>query len=94
VAMVVYIYKNRIKTTKGGVFTSIGGFISGMFGIGCASCGTFLIGPLLSLVGGGWIISLLPYNGAELGFISIAIFIFAIFVFAKRIEDPKVCQIA
>jgi len=92
-AMVFYIYKNRVKTTRKGLFASIGGFVSGVFGMGCASCGTFLLGPLLSLVGASWVVSLLPYNGVEFGALSIAIFIFAIFIFAKRIEDPKVCRI-
>ncbi len=93
IAMVFYIYKRRVKTSKKGLFASIGGFVSGIFGVGCASCGALLITPILSLVGAGWLISILPFGGEEFGFVSIGIFIFAIFIFSKRIVSPVVCEI-
>ncbi len=93
VAMIIYVYKNIVKTTKSGLLTSTGGFMSGILGIGCASCGAFLFGIVLSFTSVGWVLSLLPYKGAEIGFISVAIFIFAIFMLAKKIEDSKVCGV-
>jgi hypothetical protein len=93
VVMIFYIHKNYPTTNKSGAFASAGGFISGIFGAGCASCGSFLLIPFLSLIGASWIVSFLPFGGAEVGFISIAIFIFAIFVFIKKIENPAVCKI-
>lgn len=93
-AMVVYYFKQRKQFFKqGGTATSFGGLVSGMFGIGCAACGTLVLGPLLSLIGAGGLIAVLPFGGQEFGMLGVGILGFSIFLTAKKIQDPLVCKI-
>jgi len=94
VAMVVYYFEQRKQLVKqAGVAASFGGLMSGIFGIGCAACGTLVLGPLLSLVGAGGLIALLPFGGQEFGIAGVGLLSFSIFLTAKKIRDPLVCNI-
>lgn len=94
IAMIVfYIRQLRVFPRQGGAAMSLSGFISGMFGIGCAACGTLVLGPLLSLIGAGGLIAFLPFGGQEFGVLGLSILGFSIFLVAKKIQDPLVCNI-
>src|SRR5262245_295964 len=58
---------------KAGAAASLGGLASGLFGVGCAACGTFVLGPVLSLVGAGGVIALLPFGGQEFSVLGIGL---------------------
>lgn len=94
VAMVLYyMRRNKEVFTKGGVASAgFGGIISGFFGIGCAACGTLVLGPLLALVGAGGLIALLPFGGQEFGFLGVVLLGFSIFLIAKKLNAPAVCK--
>jgi hypothetical protein len=62
-------------------------------GIGCAACGTFALGPILSFVGATGLITLLPFDGQEFGLLGIALLGFSIFLAAKKINEPLVCPV-
>lgn len=92
-AMVVYYFKRQKNSLKQkGLATSLGGFVSGMFGIGCAACGTLVLGPLLALIGGGGAIALLPLGGQEFGFIGVGLMAVSIYLSSKKIVAPAVCE--
>ncbi|VAW13495.1 hypothetical protein MNBD_BACTEROID05-655 [hydrothermal vent metagenome] len=95
IAMIVYYMKRNKKTAdKAGVAGSgLGGLISGFFGIGCAACGTIVLGPLLALIGAGGLIAFLPFNGQEFGFLGVGLLGFSIFLVAKKISAPAVCKV-
>ena len=94
VAMVVYYFKQRKQFFRqSGAAASFGGLVSGMFGIGCAACGTLVLGPLLSLVGAGGLIAILPFGGQEFGILGIGVLGFSIFLTAKKIQDPLTCPV-
>jgi len=94
VAMFVYYIKRRREfVQQGGVATSLGGLVSGMFGIGCAACGTLVLAPLLALVGAGGIIAFLPFGGQEFGVLGVGMLAFSVVLTAKKIQDPLICAI-
>jgi hypothetical protein len=96
VAMIVY-YMRRNKEMNGnsaGVAgAGFGGLVSGFFGIGCAACGTLILGPVLTLIGAGGLLALLPFGGEEFGFIGVGLLGFSIFLIAKKITTPAVCKV-
>ena len=96
-AMVAYYLKLRKHsiggTARAGAATSLGGLASGLLGIGCAACGTFLFGPLLALVGAGGLIALLPFGGQEFGLLGVGLLGFSIHLAAKKIREPLVCPL-
>ena len=54
VAMIVYLVQKK-RTQLGGntIATGLGGTLSGVLGIGCAACGSFLLMTILSSLGVG-----------------------------------------
>jgi len=97
VAMIAY-YLNLRRQFIGeggqmGAATSLGGLASGLFGVGCAACGPFVLGPVLSLVGAGGLIALLPFGGQEFGVLGIGMLGFSLFLTAKKIGEPLACPV-
>ena len=92
--LVYYINRNRKISKSGSVAgTGLGGLVSGFFGIGCAACGTLVLGPLLALIGAGGLITLLPFGGQEFGFLGVGLLGFSIFLIAKKIDAPTICKL-
>ncbi len=93
-AMVVYYMRQKKSAPiRSGVTGSLAGFVSGVFGVGCAACGTLVLGPLLALIGAGGLIYVLPLNGGEFGLLSVGILGTSIIFTAKKINNLQVCNI-
>lgn len=92
--LMYYIRKVRIGrnvSTVGGA--SIAGLVSGFLGVGCAACGTFILSSVLVLVGVGGILSYLPFDGEEFGFVGIILLSYSNFTLVQRIQKPDVCKL-
>lgn len=93
IAMITYFLKRRIKEVgPGGVATGFLGIASGVLGVGCAACGSFLL-TSLTLVGAGGVLAFLPLGGSEFGIIGTIMLAIAIYMTAKKIINPKICKI-
>ena len=73
--------------------TGIGGLVSGAFGIGCASCGTFIFTSVLALFGAAGILAYLPFDGEEFGFLGVGLLLYSVYALTNKINDPLVCPI-
>ncbi len=87
-----YIKTLRGSTSGGNTVVGAGGLVSGVFGIGCASCGTFLLSSLLGFVGVAGIITFLPLGGEELGIIGVALLGYSIYALLRKMKKPFVCE--
>jgi len=96
-AMVTYYVKQRRRlNTKTGQATAaagLGGLVSGFVGVGCAACGTFALGPVLSLVGAAGLVSILPFEGQEFSMLGVGILGVSVLYAAKKISEPLVCPV-
>ena len=96
-AMVAYCLNLRKQSVgrsgQAGGATSLGGLASGLLGIGCAACGTCVLGPVLSPVGAGGLIVLLPFDGQEFGLLGVGILVLSIVLGARKIQEPLVCPL-
>ena len=93
-AMVIYFLKRKISEVKQtGITTGFLGIASGVLGMGCAACGSFLLTSGLSLVGASGILALLPFAGVEFGIIGVILLSASIYLTAKQIQNPAVCKI-
>lgn len=89
-AMTIYYFKKRQETlTQTGTATTFVGFVSGMFGVGCAACGSVI----LSAMGAGGALTLLPLHGGEFGITGVLLLIVSISLVAKKIVRPSACEI-
>lgn len=91
IAMLIFFMKKRNKFLQQSGVASLGGLVSGIFGIGCAACGSVVLTPLLTLVGVGGVLVYLPFGGREFGILGIVVLSFSIFLTAKKINKPSVC---
>src|SRR3989344_9569530 len=68
VAMMAYYLKRRIGVAKGNLMTAgFAGMASGIFGIGCAACGSFFLTSILSSFGAAGAGFPLPAPGGGMG---------------------------
>ncbi len=72
---------------------SVGGLISGFFGIGCAVCGSVILTSLLSLIGAVGLLAFLPLGGEEFSFLSLGLLAYALIVLVRRIDAGRVCVV-
>lgn len=94
IAMVIYFLKRKISEVKQtGITTGFLGIASGVLGMGCAACGSFLLTSGLSLVGASGILAFLPFAGVEFGIIGVILLSVSIYLTAKQIQNPAVCKI-
>lgn len=92
IAMILYyLRRRRGKLPGGGMTASVGGIASGVVGVSCAACGSFLLSTVLSFLGASSALTLLPWKGEELGLISVALLAFSIYLIADKIAAPAVC---
>lgn len=93
VSMLVYFLRKRINEVgQSSVTTGFLGIVSGVLGVGCAACGSFLL-TTLSLVGASSILSFLPLGGSEFGILGVVLLATAVYITAKKIQSPLVCKI-
>jgi len=93
-AMVTYFLRRRVDDVKqSGIATGFFGITSGVIGMGCAACGSFLLMSILSLFGASWILSFLPLGGGEFGILGVILLTVSLYMTAKQIQNPAVCRI-
>jgi hypothetical protein len=83
-----------MQTGQATAAAGLGGLASGFIGIGCAACGTFVLGPILSFVGAAGLIALLPFGGQEFTLFGVGLLGFSLFLVAKKIREPLVCPLS
>ncbi|MDP3956268.1 MAG: hypothetical protein Q8Q18_03440 [bacterium] len=93
-AMIIYFLRRRIANVEqSGIATGFFGLASGVVGMGCAACGSLILTSILSLFGATWILSFLPLAGGEFGILGVILLIVSIYMTAKRIQNPAVCEV-
>ena len=97
VAMMIYYFRSRRQLSQQagqtGVAASVGGLASGFFGVGCAACGTFVLGPALSFIGASGVIAFLPFGGEEFGALGVGLLGFSLVLTARKIGEPVACPL-
>jgi hypothetical protein len=94
-AMIVYLLKQRRVAAAGqNIALGSGAVASGVVGIGCAACGSLILGGLVPFVGAAGALALLPLNGAEFGILSVALLFVSLLLISKTIAEPVTCPLA
>lgn len=96
ISLLLYYIRRRqsAATGRSAEWSSLGGIISGVFGVGCAACGSVVLSTLLTTFGAGGLIALLPFHGAEFGILGLLLLSASIWYLTKRINDPLICPIS
>jgi hypothetical protein len=93
-AMLVYLLRRRIRDVRrSGITAGFFGMASGVLGMGCAACGSFLLTGILPLVGASGVLTMLPLDGGEFGILGVMLLAVSLCLTAKQIQNPAVCKI-
>jgi hypothetical protein len=97
VAVMAYYFRARRQLLgqagQAATAASLGGLASGFFGVGCAACGAFVLGPVLAFVGASGLIALLPFGGEEFGALGVAMLGYSLVLTARKIGEPVACPL-
>ena len=67
--------------------SGLGGIVVSLFGLGCASCGSLILAPILgTAIAGG--IPFLPFGGLEISILGVVLLIWSMHVLVKKIDQP------
>ncbi|OGZ43087.1 MAG: hypothetical protein A2719_01865 [Candidatus Ryanbacteria bacterium RIFCSPHIGHO2_01_FULL_45_22] len=92
-SMILYFLRRRVAEVKrSGITTGFFGIASGVVGMGCAACGSFLLSSILSLFGVAGVLAFLPLDGGEFGILGVILLIVSLHLTAKQIQNPLVCN--
>lgn len=94
-AMIVYLVKQRRIAAAGqNIAIGSGAVVSGVLGVGCAACGSLILGAVLPSLGVAGAFAALPLNGEEFGILSVALFFVSLLLISKNIAEPIACPLA
>lgn len=94
IALFIYFARRRAVGQKHvGAKRGIAGFVVGVLGVGCASCGSLVFASVLSFFGLGSLLSFLPFGGEEFIVVGIVFLGFSIFDLLKKISGPITCKV-
>jgi hypothetical protein len=91
----LFYFRQRKAKSSGVVSTGwlgLGGIISGMFGLGCAACGTFLFTSLATTGSASALLLSLPFGGEEFGFLGMGLLAYSVYALLRKITSPMVCK--
>lgn len=97
-AMITYHLRARRRLTRqlrgSATAASFGGLASGIFGVGCAACGTFVLSPALTFLGLGSMVTMLPFGGEEFSALGVVMLAASLILTARRIAGGDACPVA
>lgn len=89
VALVAYhLREHRLSVRE--TSSGLAGVALGTLGAGCASCGAAVLAGLLSLVGAGSALALLPLDGLEFALIALATLVLSIYWVVRGLEGGTI----
>ncbi len=93
ILLFIIFAKRQKKILSGkGFFASLSGIFLGLFGIGCISCGAFVLAPIITFIGLGAYINKFIENANIISNIGIVFVIISIVYLLKQISKPLMCK--
>jgi len=94
-AMIAYLLKQRRVAAAGqNIAIGSGGVASGVLGIGCAACGSLILGAVLPSLGAAGAVAALPLKGEEFGILSVVLLFVSLLLVSKNIAESVACPLA
>ncbi len=92
-AMIAYLIARK-RAVAGGrsIVIGSGGMASGALGVGCAACGSLLLGGALPFASAA-ALGALPLAGAEFGILGVALLFVSLLLVSRAIARPAACAL-
>lgn len=72
-SLLIYYFQKRFRLEKTAGMSTVG-MLSGLLGVGCASCGSVIISSLIGFGATASVIGVLPLRGQEFGLLGVVFF--------------------
>ena len=92
ISMLTFYFKKRINNDRANG-AGIIGTVLGVLGVGCASCGSVILTSIFGISTSSALVGFLPLNGVEFGLIGLIFILISIYLLAKKINNPNICEI-
>lgn len=92
ISLLIYHVRQRLALEKS-AGTSVGGMVSGIVGIGCASCGSVILSSIFGIGATAGFIGVLPLRGQEFGLLGVAVLSYSSRSLLKKINQPISCRL-
>lgn len=92
VGLLAHRLKDKIREERA-AGAGLAGMLIGLFGVGCAACGSVLLTTLFGAGAAAAVVGALPFNGVEFGVVGVAVILGSIHHVSKKIVDPDACAI-
>lgn len=92
IAMVAYLLQKRTQIARQNIAAGFSGVASGVLGVGCAACGSFLLTAILSSFGAAGALALLPLQGGEFGILGVILLAVFLLLTARKITETLTCN--
>lgn len=94
IAMIVYqLRQRRAAAARNTIALGSGAMASGIVGVGCAACGSLILGVLLPSLGATGALAALPLNGEEFGILSVALLLVSPALASKNVAESIDCAL-
>jgi hypothetical protein len=94
-AMIAYLlHKKRPAAAGQNIAIGSGAMASGMLGIGCAACGSLILGGVLPSLGAAAALAALPLQGEEFGILSVTLLFGSLLLVSKNIVEATACPLS
>jgi hypothetical protein len=92
-AMICYLVRQRRIAAAGqSIAIGSGAAISGVLGIGCAACGSLVVGVIAPALGAAGALAALPLQGQEFGIASVVLLFMSLLLVSKSIAESVACS--
>lgn len=85
-------YLKRRAVIQKAAGMGMAGILAGLIGIGCASCGSFILASIFGMSASAVFIGLLPFRGQEFAVAGIVILSLSIISISRKIQEPLICK--
>lgn len=89
IVVFIKVIKERKKLAGA---TGVLGMLTGLFGVGCAACGSLLITGVFA-TGAGVLLTALPFSGVEFSILGIILLVISLRKLLKQYQEPVVCSV-
>lgn len=83
-----HVREHRVSIRDGS--SGLGGVVLGTLGAGCAACGSAVLAGVLSLVGAGSVLTLLPLDGLEFALAALVLVVLSIYWLADGMRAGEI----
>ncbi|MBK5104849.1 MAG: hypothetical protein JJE42_11420 [Burkholderiales bacterium] len=93
-AMIAYqVKQRRIAAAGRSIAIGSGAVASGVLGVGCAACGSLILGVLLPSLGAAGALAALPLQGEEFGILSVGLLFISLSLISENIVESIACPL-